>query len=308
MKDDTTQTEQTPPASEARGGTPGSPYLLVIVGSRAGEMFRLAKSATLIGRSPYADVRLEDDGISRRHAVLVSNAAGVTLRDLNSANGTYCNGTQIAAPIQLTNGDKISMGGTTVLKFAYQDALEEQFNRQLYESAVRDGLTGLYNRRYLDDRLRAEMTYTLRHQAAFALMIADIDHFKRVNDEHGHQVGDATLREVARRLSSSIRGEDVIARYGGEEFAILCRDAEELEATILAERLRLAVAHDLSTPDQPRLRVTISIGIAVAPTVGVSDVSELIRAADAALYEAKRHGRNRSVVFGQSEQMRRLAK
>ena len=189
MKDETTQTEQTPPANEARGGTAGSPYLVVLVGSRAGEMFRIAKSATLIGRSPYADVRLEDDGVSRRHAVLISNAAGITLRDLRSANGTYCNGTRIADPVQLTNGDKISMGGTTVLKFTYQDALEEQFNRQLYESAVRDGLTGLYNRRYFDERLRAEMAYTLRHKAAFALMMADIDHFKRVNDEHGHQVG-----------------------------------------------------------------------------------------------------------------------
>ena len=92
-------------------------------------------------------------------------AAGVTLRDLGSANGTYCNGTRIADPVQLTNGDKISMGGTTILKFTYQDELEEQFNRQLYESAVRDGLTGLYNRRYFDERLHAEMTFALRHQA-----------------------------------------------------------------------------------------------------------------------------------------------
>ena len=82
-------------------------------------------------------------------------------------------------------------------------------------------------------------------------MMADIDHFKRVNDEHGHQVGDSTLREVARRLSSAIRGEDVIARYGGEEFAILGREAEEPEATVLAERLRLAVADEVSTPDHP---------------------------------------------------------
>ena len=100
----------------------------------------------------------------------------------------------------------------------------------------------------------------------------------------------------------------MIARYGGEEFAILGREAEEPEATILAERLRLAVADELSTPDHPSCRVTISIGVAIAPTVGVGDVTELIRAADAALYEAKRQGRNRSVVFAQSGQMRRLAK
>ena len=102
--------------------------------------------------------------------------------------------------MQLADGDKISMGGTTILKFTYQDALEEQFNRQLYESAVRDGLTGLYNRRYFDDRLQAEMTLHPSSPAPLALMMVDIDHFKRVNDEHGHQVGDATLREVAQLL------------------------------------------------------------------------------------------------------------
>ena len=94
------------------------------------------------------------------------------------------------------------------------------------------------------------MTYALRHQTSLALMMADVDHFKRVNDERGHQVGDATLREVARRLSLTIRGEDVLARYGGEEFAILCRDMEEPQARILAERLRRAVPHELF-PDGP---------------------------------------------------------
>ncbi len=131
MKDDTTQTEQTPPANEDRAGKPGTPYLVVLVGARAGEMFRLVKPATLLGRSQYADVRLVDDGVSRRHAALISNGGSVTLRDLKSANGTYCNGTRIVEPVQLADGDKISMGGTTILKFTYQDELEEQFNRQL---------------------------------------------------------------------------------------------------------------------------------------------------------------------------------
>ena len=308
MKDETTQTEQTPPADDASDGKPGTPYLVVLVGARAGEMFRIGKPATLLGRSEYADVRLSDDGVSRRHAVLISRGAGIWLRDLKSANGTYCNGTRVVEPVQLADGDKVSMGGTTILKFTYQDALEEQLNRQLYESAVRDGLTGLYNRRYFDERLHTEMNYTLRHGTAFALMMADIDHFKRVNDQHGHQVGDATLQEVATLLSSAVRAEDVIARYGGEEFAILSRDAEEPEATILAERLRLVVAEAPSTPDRTVRHVTLSIGIAVAPATGISDVAQLVRAADAALYEAKRQGRNRSVVFGQSAQMRRLAK
>jgi diguanylate cyclase (GGDEF)-like protein len=307
MKDETTLTEQTPPASEGQAGQPGTPYLVVLVGARVGEMFRLSKAATLLGRSELADVRLADDGVSRRHAVIITNGTNVTLKDLGSANGTYRNGGRIADDVRLADGDKISIGGTTILKFTYQDAIEEQFNRQLYESAVRDGLTDVYNRRYFDDRLRAEMTYARRHRTRIALMMADLDHFKRVNDERGHQVGDATLREVARRMSAALRGEDVIARYGGEEFAILCRDLEEPQATILAERLRQAVARELSCDEAP-FRVTMSVGIAVGPEPEIAAPADLVSAADAALYAAKRQGRNRSVVFDARISMENVGK
>jgi diguanylate cyclase (GGDEF)-like protein len=297
MKDENTLTEQTPPASEGQSGQPGTPYLVVLVGARVGEMFRVSKAATLLGRGEDADVRLADDGASRRHAVILANGSNVTLKDLDSANGTYRNGARVAEAVTLVEGDKISIGGTTILKFTYQDAIEEQFSRQLYESAVRDGLTEVYNRRYFEDRLRAEMTYALRHRSRLALLLADLDHFKRVNDEQGHQAGDATLREVARRMSSALRGEDVIARYGGEEFAILCRDPEEPQAKILAERLRHAVAHELSCAGPSSLRVTVSIGIAVGPGPDIRTTAELVSAADAALYDAKRQGRDRSVLF-----------
>jgi two-component system cell cycle response regulator len=305
MEDESTHTEQSPPSEEARSGRQETAYLVVLIGARAGEMVRLAKPATLLGRSQHADVRLADDGVSRRHAVLVCDGGNVTLKDLDSANGTYCNGTRIAGPVRLADGDKICIGGTTILKFTYQDALEEQFNRQLYESAVRDGLTGVYNRRYFDDRLTAEMTYALRHRTSLTLMMADVDHFKRVNDERGHQVGDATLREVARRLSAEIRGEDVLARYGGEEFAILCRDMAEAQAKILSERLRLAAAHDLATADDSPFQLTISVGIAVGPSTPIGNAADLVGAADAALYEAKRLGRNRSVTFAPGLSKRR---
>ena len=292
MNDDSTRTEQTPPANEARSSQRDTAYLVVLIGARAGEMLRISKPVTVLGRGERADVRLADDGVSRRHAVLLAEGATVTLKDLDSANGTFCNGARIVEPVRLADGDKISIGGTSILKFTYQDALEEQFNRRLYESAVRDGLTGVYNRRYFDDRLRAEMTYALRHQTSLTVMMADVDHFKRVNDERGHQVGDATLNEVARRLSSEIRGEDVLARYGGEEFAILCRDTEEVQAKSLAERLRRAVAQEPSTADASRCQVTISIGIAVGPSMTLENPDTLVNAADAALYEAKRQGRN----------------
>jgi len=308
MKDEKTFTEQTPPAGETPSRGPVSAFLVTLAGLQVGEMFKLAKQLTVIGRSDEADLRILDEGVSRRHAALVRSGERILLKDLDSANGTFRNGVRAWDPVFLEDGDKITLGGTTILKFTLQDALDEQFNRGLYESAVKDGLTGLYNRRYLDDRLEAEAMYALRHRAPLALMIADIDHFKRVNDEHGHQIGDATLREVARRLAATIRGEDVIARYGGEEFAILCRGTDEEQARKVGERLRLAVAGELAPSAEVDLRLTISIGIAVVPTTAVGDARELVRAADEALYEAKRQGRDRSVSFDPRTTMKKVAK
>ena len=296
VKDETTQTEQTPPTNGGPRRVGRVAFLVVVQGAQTGEMFPLAKGPTVLGRGVYADIRLADDGVSRRHAVLLLDGDTVTLRDLGSANGTFCNGNRICERAPLADGDKIALGGA-VLKFTYQDELDEEFNRQLYESAVKDGLTGIYNRRYFDERLHAEMTFAIRHQAPLAFMLADIDHFKRINDERGHQVGDATLREIARRLSLVLRAEDVIARYGGEEFAILCRNTGEQQAAALADRLRLVTADELSLPDGRSVGVTLSIGIAIAPGKGIDTEADLVRASDAALYQAKQRGRNCRVVF-----------
>ena len=189
-------------------------------------MFKLAKAETVLGRSDDVDLRLNDDGVSRHHAAVRMDGDRAVLTDLDSANGTFINGVRISSPRVLSDGDKISMGGATILKFTYQDALDEQLAKQLYESAVYDGLTGLYNRRAFDERLRAELAFANRHGKPLALMIADIDHFKRINDEHGHPFGDQVLREIARRLAATTRAEDVLARFGGEEFIILCRETD----------------------------------------------------------------------------------
>ena len=130
MTDERTHTEQTPPAS-AEGEGRGSAYLIVLVGIRVGEMYRLAKQATIVGRSDDADVHLIDEGVSRSHAALILDGERVRLRDLGSVNGTYRNGMRIVGEVVLDDGDKISMGSTTILKFTYQDDLDERFNRRL---------------------------------------------------------------------------------------------------------------------------------------------------------------------------------
>lgn len=296
--DEQTLTEQTPPIDEHRRGRgPTSAFLVTLAGLRVGEMFRLAKNLTVLGRSDEADFRLLDEGVSRRHAALVISGDRVLLKDLESANGTYRNGVRVCEPVFLEDGDKITMGGVTVLKFTYQDDLDERFNRSLYASATRDALTGAYNRRYFDERLTAELTFAIRHGALLALILLDIDHFKAINDDRGHQAGDAALKEIGRRLSVELRGEDVVARYGGEEFAVLCRDTGEAEAVKLAERLRAAIADELIVGTGAPFRVTASAGIAVKPRAANIDEERLISAADAALYEAKHRGRDRTIVF-----------
>ena len=195
---------------------------------------------------------------------------------------------------------KIRIGQTTVLKFARFDAVEEAAQRQLLESALRDGLTRAFNRRYFVQRLGAEIRFAERHGQPLALLMLDIDQFKKVNDSHGHMIGDDVLRAVVGVLSDTLRAEDVLARYGGEEFAVLVRGVSAENARLLGERLRREVEEmALSKETGEALPVTISVGISTFPLAEAGEApaektgEKLIELADAALYRAKKAGRNR---------------
>jgi diguanylate cyclase (GGDEF)-like protein len=165
---------------------------------------------------------------------------------------------------------------------------------QMEALALHDGLTGLLNRRALQDRAHAVLAAARRQRAPFALALIDIDHFKRVNDTCGHLAGDEVLGEVARRLAAGVRGPDDVGRWGGEEFLMLLPDADETAAVAVAERLRAAVEVPVQTAVGP-VSVTVSIGVAAvaAPELGTARLDVLVREADAALYRAKAAGRNR---------------
>jgi two-component system cell cycle response regulator len=162
---------------------------------------------------------------------------------LGSRNGTRINGVGITdAPHRLERGDIIELGLQTVLRVSFADEAETRYARQMYDAVLRDGLTGVYNRRYFESRLRTEIAFARRHETNLALVMIDIDHFKLINDTHGHPVGDAVLCWLVDLVELGIRTEDVFARYGGEEFAILCRETGEEQAAIVAERVRGKVA------------------------------------------------------------------
>uniref|UniRef100_A0A7C4EJ53 diguanylate cyclase n=1 Tax=Fundidesulfovibrio putealis TaxID=270496 RepID=A0A7C4EJ53_9BACT len=164
---------------------------------------------------------------------------------------------------------------------------------RLKRRADRDGLTGLYNRRAFDARLDHELKRHMRHKDGFALLMADLDHFKRVNDTHGHLAGDAALRHAAQALASGLRSTDFLARYGGEEFVIILPHTGQAQAWMLAERLRRRVSARTLRYAGRAIDVRVSIGISVfAPGQAVTPAG-LIAQADQALYAAKRAGRDR---------------
>src|SRR5450432_3247727 len=259
-------------------------------------MYKIEGEKTIIGRGQRAQVRLLDDGISREHAQLVIIKDRVVLQDLGSTNGTYCNGLKVEANKELVDGDKILVGSTTILKFTYHDNLDEIFQKQMYESALRDGLTKAFNKKYFTDRLESEFTFSIRHVAPLALVLFDIDHFKKVNDTHGHQAGDHVLSEIATLLTAALRAEDVFARYGGEEFAVICRGSDLAQAQVIGERLRRAAEGRQFGYDGKLIPVTISVGLAGMPDPTIKDASALVAAADEALYRSKQGGRNRVSV------------
>jgi diguanylate cyclase (GGDEF)-like protein len=160
------------------------------------------------------------------------------------------------------------------------------------EMATKDGLTGLYNRRHFFELGEQQMRTWRRYEQPIVAIMIDIDHFKSVNDTHGHAVGDDVIREVANRLAATLRDTDLVCRYGGEEFAVLLAQTTDSDAYHAAERLHKAVTGAPVPTRVGDLPVTVSLGLA-GPDSMCADVQALLARADEALYAAKRGGRNR---------------
>ena len=271
-------------------------YLIVISAKSAamvGKMTKLDKGELIMGRAPDIELQVEDDGISRKHCKITTAPNGhYQLVDLGSTNGTYLNGIAVNVAT-LQDGDKIQIGANTVVKFSIQDQLEEQYQRSIYESATRDGLTRIFNKKYFLDTLRKEFAYCLRHRVPLSLVMFDIDHFKKINDTYGHPAGDYVLQRVAQKVAETVRQEDLFARYGGEEFALMLRESPADKSLRCAERCRRAVDGSEFLFNGTPIRVAISLGVATLFDSDFAQPEELIAAADKYLYRAKRAGRNR---------------
>ncbi|MDD9946786.1 MAG: GGDEF domain-containing protein [Myxococcales bacterium] len=270
--------------------------LTMLTGPSPGFVYTLDAPSLTFGRSADADVVIADRGLSRIHARITREPRGFVFEDMLSTNGSYIQGQRVAKPQRLEDGQRISMGINTLLRFSLHDAVEQNAARMTRDLTMRDPLTRLYNRRHLNDRLMSEVAYARRHDVALTVLLVDIDRFKRVNDEHGHVVGDRVLRELADTLHTIVRTEDVLARYGGEEFVIIARAIDEYGANSLGERVRAAVAGMRVQGASGLFGITASVGTAHAKKGQVAEAMPLLETADQALYRAKNEGRNRVVM------------
>ncbi|HLU67037.1 MAG TPA: GGDEF domain-containing protein, partial [Kofleriaceae bacterium] len=200
----------------------------------------------------------------------------------------------------LRDGDFVKIG-SAIFKFLSGSGVETSYHEEIYRMTIVDGLTGAHNKRYFLEFLEREMARCSRYGRPLSLLMFDIDHFKKINDTHGHLTGDYVLKELARRLLGRIRKEELLARYGGEEFAVVLPETNHDNAMQFAEMLRRMIGGEMFEYEGDRFPVTISVGVATLDFESLSqglapppqiDPLEFIRQADANLYNAKRGGRN----------------
>lgn len=271
--------------------------LLVVSGPCAGKYFKIPDRGGVIGRDEDVEVQLTDPGVSREHAELLRTEEGnFEIVDLDSRYGVYVEGDRIEKR-QLQDGDRIQLSGETVFRVRYQDPKESEVLARMQEALTRDELTTVYNRRYFLERLEQEYAFARRHRSPLALLMLDIDYFKRINDEYGHAAGDAVLSFVGRRLQGAVRAEDIVGRYGGDEFVICIRGVPVDRAEQFGERLTNIIRTKPATVGGDSIKLSISVGLTALAAAPVPSVMELVTRADAALYEAKRQGRDRVSVW-----------
>jgi diguanylate cyclase (GGDEF)-like protein len=306
-----------------------------ILRAEPGEKKPLAVTVPSSGALAGAEI-LADEGFGKllvEESKPVTGAALAASAAIHPAAAALCEGgVEVVVPLVHSNSDggKELVGaiglGAKIRKTPFTEADQELLsvlsnlvavalsNAQLYHRSIVDGLTKVYSRGHFDAHLVQEVSRARRHQyqaqnkdrkeppdnTKLSLVMIDIDHFKSVNDNYGHQTGDAVLRSVGALLKECVRTMDIVSRYGGEEFAVVFPETSRDDAMMIAERLREGFETlTCQRPDGSILPVTASFGVATWPD-DADDVRELVAAADAALYRAKETGRNRVVSAGGS--------
>jgi diguanylate cyclase (GGDEF)-like protein len=246
--------------------------LVVIYGQQLGSKHVLKPGEMVIGRSSQANLQIDHESVSRRHARIVLTDNGVLLNDLGSTNGTYVNDEPITERT-LAHGDLIKVG-RSILKYLSTDNIEGAYHEEIHRLTTIDGLTRCFNARSLRESLVREVSRATRYRRPLSVLMFDIDDFSRINEEFGHLAGDAILAQLGKRLGRRVRREDILARTGGGEFALVTPEVDKAGAAHAGQRLLRIIDETTFGFDDVQIPVTLSIGVAAVDEVAVVEEVE----------------------------------
>ncbi len=273
------------------------PPSLVLLMGPAGYVSRqwtIDNSDIIIGRSMTSTIFIDDRSVSKSHAKLTVSFGEVAIIDLDSTNKTVINGVTIQpfVPKKLNNNDQVKIGNV-LFKYLEEGSIEAAAHQNLQDKSERDSLTKIWNKGALLLKGPEFFKRAKLLEIPLSLLVFDLDHFKVINDNYGHQAGDYILEETASIIQTKlIRNDDYFARFGGEEFVILLFGSNIQQAEEIGERIRATIEKHPYTFDQKIISVTVSIGIASQES-NMTSFDELFAKADSALYASKNSGRNR---------------
>lgn len=279
-------------AAERSGGLEPA-CLVAIAGPLLGTRVELDGSPLTIGRSSESGLTIPHASVSRHHCRIVREQRIHILEDLGSTNKTYVNGIAISRT-ELADGDRIKLGDS-VFKYFEMGSVEADYQKQLIDLAVMDELTGISNRRHFLAQIEQEIGEARRQNTSLALIICDLDHFKPVNDAHGHLDGDLVLKRFADILVEELPPLGLAGRLGGEEFGVLLPEVSVSDAMAYAEQARAALERAKHHLSKAVVSITASFGVSMLKD-SMHSPSELLRSADERLYAAKAAGRNNVVL------------
>lgn len=262
-----------------------------------GEPIELKSDTFTIGRDLDSSLSIEDDSVSRRHAIIKWDGQVHSLVDLSSTNGCFVNEIRVGQRL-LTSGDRVRFG-KQIFKYLKSEEIETQYHEVVFKLITTDGLTQVYNKRYFLETLERELSLSQRSRSRTSVLLMDLDRFKSVNDSYGHLAGDSVLSEFCCRANTQLRSGQLLARLGGEEFAVLCTHGSLDQALETAESIRQVTCAAPFLFEGRVIPVSVSIGVATAAVDTTVSSNDLLNHADRLLYLAKASGRNQVKASGE---------
>lgn len=275
------------------------PHLIVLYPKQSFRQIALIRGKSVIGRGTEADIRLDDEMISRRHCEISWDGEKVTVRDLGSTNGTFVDGILLQDSMGIDSGNRLQIG-KMILKIDFKDSNEKSFDRELFEAATTDPLTKIPNSSTFFDRSVGELATARRKNQYVHILLCKVDYFKKVGEAFGKGASELVLKGIARIFSRNKRESDLLARYGEEAFIFLFPEMSKADALKSADRLRKSVEEFRFSFDDKNIPVTVSFGLSSFRGKDIPTIESMISTAEQSLYAAMDKGSNRVVSHDKS--------